>query len=321
MKRRVPYRAIASLLQEGKVVPFLGAGINSCLRRSENDEWKISSPFLPRGDELSQYLADMSRFPSSDRHDSCDLAKVSSYYVEALGRDPLRECLTTVFSRNLGPSTIHRYLASIERPLLIVTTNYDDLTEKAFVEARRPYFLVSHLTDRTDWAEAVLWWKYDPSNPNFGKPEAFNPDPVYPSELTRYVDLTTTTVIYKMHGTVDNYRNEWNSYVITEDDYVDFLSRMTTNTAIPAMFIEYFASRHFLFLGYGLRDWNFRIVLRDLFRNRRPDQRRSWAIQYHPSELEKQLWDRRGVDIYDVSIRNLNRICARWNRSAAVTGS
>jgi hypothetical protein len=205
------------------------------------------------------------------------------------------------------PSTIHRYLALVDKPLLIVTTNYDDLTEKAFIEEKRPYYLVSHLTDRTDWAEAVLWWKYDPANLDFGKPESFRPDPVPPADLSRFIDLTTTTVIYKMHGTVDNYLNEWSSYVITEDDYVDFLSRMTTNTAVPAMFIKYFSERHFLFLGYGLRDWNFRVVLRDLFRNRRPDQRRSWAIQYQPSELEKQLWDRRGVDIYDMSVKEFEK--------------
>jgi len=30
--------------------------------------------------------------------------------------------------------------------------------------------------------------------------------------------------------------------------------------------------------------------------------RRSWAIQYQPSELERMLWDARNVKIYDVDI-------------------
>ena len=67
-----------------------------------------------------------------------------------------------------------------------------------------------------------------------------------------FIDLKKTTVIYKMHGTVDR-RSKWDNYVITEDDYVDFLSRMTGQTAVPALFMKAFRDRHFLFLGYGSR--------------------------------------------------------------------
>src|SRR6185369_14085964 len=108
-------------------------------------------------------------------------------------------------------------------------------------------------------------------------------------------------VIYKMHGTVDRQLKKWDSYVITEDDYVDFLSRMTGQTAVPAQFMRHFRTRHFLFLGYGLNDWNLRVVLKNL-RSILPDdpardpanaeheELRSWAIQHGPSDLEIELW-------------------------------
>ncbi|HLG13983.1 MAG TPA: SIR2 family protein [Blastocatellia bacterium] len=294
-----PFKAIAGLLKSGKVVPFLGAGANFAMRELPGSEWHEDAPFLPSGAELSSYLATESSFPFQDEREREDLAKVSSYYAEAVGRDLLRECLYRVFARDYAPGIIHDYLASIEKPLLIVTTNYDDLTEKAFAKAGRPYYLVSHLTDREDWAEAVLWWKHDPDNP-----EAASPAPVHPSDLNKYVDLDTTTVIYKMHGTVDAIKNEWNSYVITEDDYVDFLARMTEKTAVPPMFMKHCdENRQFLFLGYGLKDWNFRVVLRDLMKRKRG--RRSWAIQVRPTRLEARLWDNRGVDIYDMDINTL----------------
>ena len=82
-----------------------------------------------------------------------------------------------------------------------------------------------------------------------------------PSKLP--AELMKRTVIYKMHGTVDR-RSKWDNYVITEDDYVDFLSRMADRTAVPALFLKAFRDRHFLFLGYGLSDWNLRLVLRNL---------------------------------------------------------
>jgi hypothetical protein len=96
--------------------------------------------------------------------------------------------------------------------------------------------------------------------------------------------------------------------VITEEDYVEFLSRLTMNTAIPAIFYPYFRERSFLFLGYSLRDWNLRVLLKNLSKHlstRRPmgdgddEVLPSWAIQMHPSRLEERLWQRNSVNIFD----------------------
>ena len=129
-----------------------------------------------------------------------------------------------------------------------------------------------------------------------------------------------------MHGTVDR-RSKWDNYVITEDDYVDFLSRMADRTAVPALFMKAFHDRHFLFLGYGLGDWNLRLVLRNLReilpgaakaaaegaeKEPETDEEKqsaplSWAIQFQPSDLEMTLWKSRGVNIYDVDINEFTR--------------
>jgi len=116
-----------------------------------------------------------------------------------------------------------------------------------------------------------------------------------------------------MHGTVDGRQRKWDSFVITEDDYVDFLSRMASNTAVPSLFKQHFHNRQFLFLGYGLRDWNLRVILRDVFKDRQ-DKLRSWAIQSKPTELERKLWEHRNVNIYDVEIDEfVNQLRARRN--------
>jgi hypothetical protein len=140
------------------------------------------------------------------------------------------------------------------------------------------------------------------------------------------IDLEKKTVIYKMHGTVDR-RSQWDNYVITEDDYVDFLSRMTGNKAVPAKFMMHFRRRNFLFLGYGLRDWNLRVVLRNLRgilpgaanevagrdlqkqegATEEEDALVSWAIQFQPSDLEVELWKSRNVKIYNVDINEFVR--------------
>lgn len=318
MALQPPYGVIAKLFQEGAIVPFLGAGVNFGTRKPPDAEWNAkTTTFLPSGAELSRFLAGEISFPSQDKHDLDDLAKVASYYVEATERESLTKQLHTFFDQDFAPCEIHKYLAEIPTPLLIVTTNYDDLTERAFAAANREYDLVVHANDSQEVAGSVLWWKAG----------AMEPEPVPPSKL--FIDLKKTTVIYKMHGTVDR-RSKWDNYVITEDDYVDFLSRMTGQAAVPALFMRAFHDRHFLFLGYGLRDWNLRVVLRNLrgILPRTADLAaaagqeeseavaeegaalRSWAIQFRPSDLEVELWNARRVKIYDVDINEFVR-CLR----------
>jgi len=297
-----PYGEIADLLRAGEVVPFLGAGVNFGMRQP-GAKWDDKIPaFLPSGAELSRFLAAKSNFPSKDDHDLTDLAKVASYFVETSARSRLRQRLREVFDRDFNPCDIHTYLAELPAPLLIVTTNYDDLVERAFIKAGKPYDLVVHPTDRKDVEASVLWWR----------DKADKPETVAPNKL--FIDLTKTTVVYKMHGTVNRVMKEWDSYVITEEDYVDFLSRMTGQSAVPAQFMRHFRSRHFLFMGYGLNDWNLRVVLNNLrtvlpsFGGPAPPQPeeeedlRSWAIQFRPSDLEVELWNARKVRIYDVDI-------------------
>jgi hypothetical protein len=297
-----PYGEIADLMANGEVVPFLGAGVNFGMRQPPTAKWDEKTPmFLPSGAELSRFLAAKSNFPSSDERDTSDLAKVASYFAETSARSRLCQRLHDVFNRDFEPCDIHRYLAELKAPLLIVTTNYDDLTERAFARIGKPYDLVVHPTDRKDVEGSVLWWRHN----------AAEPETVAPNRL--FIDLKTTTVIYKMHGTVDRRLKEWDSFVITEEDYVDFLSRMTGQNAVPAQFMRHFRTRHFLFMGYGLNDWNLRVVLNNL-RAALPgesepsqhagqaDDLRSWAIQYRPSDLEVELWGARRVRIYDVDI-------------------
>ena len=255
-----PYGVIWNRWQSGRVVPFLGAGA-SFVGRPAGAAWNARTPaFLPSGVDLARFLADESEFPSSDAHDRADLAKVSSYYVDIAGRALLRERLRSLLNHPYPSGPLHRLLAEIASPQVIVVTNYDTLVEQAFRAADKPYDLVIHPADRNDIANSVLWWPHGGSEPMA----------VAPNELD--IDLATTTVIYKMHGTVTPETEAWDNYVITEEDYVDFLSRMTRQHRGARAVLSRFRSG-LLFLGYGLRDWNLRVVLKNLTNTSRPAHR------------------------------------------------
>jgi hypothetical protein len=280
-----PFPAIKDGLLAGRVIPFLGAGASLGER---NARWsKEEARFLPTTSDLAEHLAHKATFP---RGQPRQLPIVAQYYRSvAVGADPLKNELHEIFARDYPLTSLHRFLASLPPPLLIVTTNYDDLIERAFSEARRAYDVVVHIAD-PELGDHLFWWQHDDLEPR----------KVSPKQLD--IDLTSVTVIYKMHGTTDRIDPRRDQYVITEDDYVDFLTRMTRRKAIPAVFAEPFQTRPFLFLGYGLHDWNFRVVLNEMAKKLRRPSLRSWAIDAKPSALEARLWQDRGVEIYKMSI-------------------
>ena len=282
-----PYRLLYDRLNKGQIIPFLGQGAS--LYRGPDDIWHgPDSAVLPTAYELSGYLAELSNFPTeSEPH---DLVKVAEYFEVLVGRQLLNKRLRAIFNRDVPIAPIHQFLAKLKAPLLIVTTNYDDLMERAFREVGREYDVVIHTTER-DLGEAVLWWPHG----------ATEPRDIQPSRLD--VDLNSRTVIYKMNGSVDRHDHRRDQYVVTEDDHIEFLTRLSRNRAIPPVFAESFQTRPFLFLGYSLRDWHVRVVLNRLVQEfRRHRGLKSWSIQTRPSPFEMTLWGAREVSLFDMPL-------------------
>lgn len=276
----LPHAYILERLQKGRVIPFLGAGA-SLVGRPLSATWTgPSSGFLPRSVELAEYLDERSSYPSGV---PTELPRVAQYFDGVMGRGGLDDELHEVFSRDYAPSRLHHWLAGFDG-LTIVTTNYDQLLERAFQLRGRPYHVVVYRTG----APSFYFFEHGAAEPREVQADAT-------------LDFGGITVIYKMHGAADPVTPDRDSYVITEDDYVEFLSRMVTATAIPTMFAEPFRRSHFLFLGYGLRDWNLRVILHRIWRDL-PRRFASWAIQHRAEPLESEFWSKRGLTIYESGI-------------------
>jgi hypothetical protein len=271
-----PYDVIRDQLKRGKVIPFLGAG-------SSRITMPVPSSMPPSAIELASMLASYASLPSKDPNERADLAKVASYLVDASSRGALRDRLHEVFTKPFTCNPLHSLLAAVANKMVVVTTNYDTLLEEAFKAIGKPYDVVIYEKS----CSAVQWWRH--GNPN---PELIKANAIDPKEIGR------TNLIYKIHGSVKPDDDQADSFVITEEDYIQFLSQMST--AVPPAFSEYFGGRAFLFLGYGLKDWNMRVMLRQV---RSPDIT-SWAIQLNPTVLEKKMWERRRIDIYDLSLED-----------------
>jgi len=279
-----PYGVIRESLRLKKVIPFLGAAA-SRVGYSVGDQ-----AALPSGYELAKMLATDAAFPMKNQDDLIDLAMVSSYYVDVSpDRDVLRSKLRGIFSADKYKcNALHRLLARVADGMMLITTNYDTLIEQAFKEIDKPYDLYVYPADNAEYKNALLWWEHGRQEPEKLKPNDVDID-----------KLMGRNVIYKIHGSVRMESEKWDGFVITEEDYIDFLSRMNSrsNTAVPPAFKNFFSERSFLFLGYGLKDWNLRVLLKQINL-----KKRSLAILRNPSEIEKTIWAERKVAIFDLTL-------------------
>lgn len=282
----------------GRVVPFLGAGANLCGRpvASPEHRWEPRQTYLPSGTELASYLADRFDYPEPDTQ---DLVRVSQFVAVMNGSGPLYEELRAVFDADYEVTPLHRFLAGLPGalrskgigggPQLIVTTNYDDVLERAFREANEPFDLVSYMADGPYQGWFVHW------------PPDGEPTPIDKPNEYRGLPLDERTAILKIHGATDRRNPDWDSYVITEDHYIDYLTHTDVSNLIPVTLAAKLRRSHFLFLGYGLRDWNLRVILHRIWGAQKLTYK-SWAVQLTPQAIEQESWRKRDVDILDVAL-------------------
>ena len=109
-------------------------------------------------------------------------------------------------------------------------------------------------------------------------------------------------MILKIHGQVDRSPDrEWESFVVSEDDYIAYLAETGLGGALPVTVAARLRRSHFLFLGYGLLDWSLRVFLHRLWLSE-PADYRSWAVQPGSGAVEREFWRRRGVELRTASL-------------------
>jgi SIR2-like domain len=289
----VPYSMIEKLLSAGRFIPFLGGGISHSFRTAGTAGRTDASLGLPDGAQLGRYLAERSGFPTFDDGDSDDLSRVASYLrAQENDRTPLYKLLRSTYEREYPMTPLHKYLATVPAPLLIVTTNYDDLLERAFVEqGRRFEVVVVSPTAGKELENSLMCYS------NSGEPRFISPDQMV-------TDPESTAVIYKILGSFNRGSPKFDNYVITEEDHLELAFRLGTHRGFPTQFARYFRTRPFLFLGYSVGHWTRRMLitlLRDVSKSTEV-HRSSLSIQLHPSEFERGFWGGHGVKVFDVPV-------------------
>lgn len=289
---------MAQMIREGLVIPFLGAGVNLCERR-EGETFRLGEN-LPSGRELACYLSDLGflRGYRKSIPDPGDLVGVSQQLAVLTGPATLYDALHRVFDHDYPPTMLHRFLAELPGELrrqgrpqhqLIVTANFDTLLEEAFADAGEPADVVVYVADGPQRGRFV---HREPS----GRETCIDTPNKYDG-----LSLDRRTVIVKIHGAVDRRERANDSYVITEDHYIDYLTNTDISQFIPVKLASRIMESAFLFLGYSLRDWNLRVILHRIWKEQKL-HRSSWAVQRDPDPIEQKSWAQRNVEIIPVEL-------------------
>ena len=123
-------------------------------------------------------------------------------------------------------------------------------------------------------------------------------------------------MILKIHGAIDRGDEARDSFVVSEDDYIEYLTHSNLSQLVPVSVLRAAEAQPFLFLGYRMRDWNLRVMLHRLFRERDHGYR-SWAVQLAPDMVDEELWSRREVDVVDVALSEYVEELTRQLETAA----
>ena len=316
------FSLVAELLADGEVIPFLGAGANLCDRP---EEARLGAGPLPAERPRARPTRSPSGAATRTRTTPtcCGSRSTStrcSARASSTGTCTRSSTPTTRRARFTGCSRACRALLRERgRPqLLVLTTNYDDLVERALAEAGEPFDVVWYEAKRGPLQGGSCTGAPDGERRADRASEqvhgararraAGGPEAARRDRPRRLRSATATSSPRTATSTT---------------------SRAATSASRSRSRCgERMADSHFLFLGYSMRDWNLRVILNRIWGAQQLDLK-SWAVQREPAdagarEVEEALWrDRGDVDLLYAPLKEyverLDARAPRWRATGAVS--
>ena len=289
------YAEVVRAIVTSRLVPVLGQGAMA------------GSP-APSPPQPSAAAAHLARVFDCPRERAGGLTHISQYVAVTHGVGPLYDELHTLYSVDYAPGPVQRALAELAPKLrahglphqLVITTGYDRTLERAFAEVDEEVDVVTYLALGRDRGK-FLHVRPDGSARVIDEPNI-------------EIGLTTQerTIVLKIHGgSEETPGRERGSYVVSEDDYIDYLANSQPSALLPVGLAARLRRSHFLFLGYEPDDWSLRVFWRRLWGEERVGYR-SWAVSSQPDPVAADYWRQRGVDPLEAPLDEyVGELCRR----------
>jgi hypothetical protein len=309
-KSAIDWKTFIRRIKGGKCTPIIS--------------YLVTSHHFSDTEAVVKAWADEVKYPLADRH---NLVRVAQY-ASLIGRDALaaKEGYLDFLKQRLlakaredQPPDQSAFLDTLEDELLDL--NFSDVASRlgyphyeneldnplrVLAELPLPIYLTTNFT--TYMEDALKAAGKEPrSEICYWQDELAGDVPSIFEENPDYEPSPEQPLVYHLHG-LDAHPS---SLVLTEDDYLDFLVKVSQDPeAIPTRVAQALADSSLLLLGYQLQGWDFKVIFRGLITTKRSSRRLlSLAIQLTPDsegatspedaqEYLKRYFDSANFEIY-----------------------
>lgn len=296
-------------------------------------------PYPPSALELAEALAAKAEYTCAEW--PLPLLSVSSYHEFVLQRTGLWSALHDIFSSKCNPTPTDELIARTARwylghaeasaDYLVITTNYDRLIELAFNSAGVPYCVLT--VDKNDrYVDAAF-------SPNMQRWQKLTDDDYrefvrqcqeqkFPSAYMLPTKRRPIAIVFKIHGCLFPLREGRDSVVLSDEDYIEYLNRLSDNAGmLPAIVKTTMQSRTprdskgFLFAGYSFSDWNVRSIYRAVLEGRARGQSTvDYAVLLKVSPYESAFFRESTIHLLETDLsafveklRHTQKAAAAWD--------
>jgi len=283
------YQPMLNALKDGWLVPFFGWDV-SWMGRPDQDAW-VPGQYLPSLDELTHFLA---ASLGTQIQVGSSLLQVSQYTVLLEGESALYRRLGELYTQASPTTILHRLFASLSQRLrakgypkdtnrrfVLFTIAFDDLMERAFAEIDQPYHLFAYrhriLEDGVEKPAGFIHIAPDGTEAEILTPNTYNAH-----------DGDNHPILVKLCGL--RVTDQPDSVLITEDQYLDYLPAQEIGALLPMTLLNQIKRRNFVFFGYNLQPWHFRLLWQRMRFQKRRLHDKSWAFVPDLSAIEREFW-------------------------------
>lgn len=278
-------RILTGIDDDGKLMPVLGPGLSEHLCGTLR--------------EVARRWAEAENYPLAE-HTREELPQVAQYLANRDGTASPRKSLLEHFRKQIEANFAGKLppgisAASLEERLhaqiaAIATMRKDEIENDAYsLLARLPFYVYINTNPDNLLVQAlgeagkqpvVDFARWNPRLMNFQK----YPSPYEQAREKNYVPDAQHPLVYHLFGAL----RVRDSLILSEDDFFDYL--MWVNQAqpqLPGPVGSALSEKGLVFLGFGLQDWNFRVLFRSILtdeRRRLPREYKSVAVQVRPGE-------------------------------------
>jgi hypothetical protein len=305
------YTSLAASIARGETAWFVGWGAHYPLERLADSTPATSAqlaagsvrrPGAPRF--WQEVAAQLARETGYDEpiDTVADLTRLMQYIYEVRGEVQLEHYMREELGAAYTPTLAHWFLAGLPGLLreknsagvapLILTANQDDVLERAFEALGEPLDTLAYIARGPDQGRF------------FYRPALSPPVMIRTARQARQVAVKERALLVKLHGSIDRRNPEAEKLVLTEDDHLSYLARLTAEPLLPPAIDEQLVRSRIMFIGYALRDWTIRVLLKQVWSKQRP-RIVSSAILLNAGTVTRMLLTKQGVNVVDKSWENV----------------